>query len=250
MIAYLARQDLAQRFSGNTLGLAWALLAPVLQLAVFSFVFVVIFQARIPGLDSMGYVVYLSMGMWPWFAFSDAVARGASAYTDQAGLLAKVAIPPWQLVAARVITGFGLHGAGFLLILLLLWLLTPNLSPQYLPLTLLAWLSLAGVAFGLAIVLSIFHVFFRDLQQIVQYALTAVMFMTPILYSAQMGPETLRNAQQFNPFADAIAGIRDPLMSGDLSHALPLTALVAALLLLLLAALLYRRFRPHLVDFL
>jgi len=250
MIVYLARQDLAQRFTGNTLGLAWALVAPVLQLALFAAVFVLIFKARVPGLDSMGYVVYLSMGMWPWFAFSDAVGRGALACTDQAGLLTKVAIAPWKLVAARVLTAFGLHGAGFLLVLLLLWLSTPHLLPHYLPLTLLAWTGLAALAFGAAIVLSILNVFFRDLQQILQYALTALMFLTPILYSAEMGPAGLREAQRYNPFADLIGGIRGPLMSGDLSHALPWVGLLAAAVMLLLAAWVYRRFRPHLVDFL
>ncbi len=250
MIAYLARQDLAQRFSGNSLGLSWALLAPVLQLALFAFVFGMIFQARIPGLDAAGYVAYLSLGMWPWLAFSDAVARGSTALTDNSGLLAKVAIEPWQLVAARVLTAFMLQGAGFVVVLILLWAFTPHVEPIYLPLTLLAWVILAAIAFGAAICLSIVHVFFRDLQQIVQYGLTAIMFLTPILYSAEMGPPAIRELQRFNPFADLVAGIRDPLMSADLSHILPLTGLAFAIATLLLAGGMYRRFRRHIVDFL
>lgn len=250
MITYLVRQDLAQRFSGNTLGLAWALVLPVLQLALFAVVFVFIFKARIPGLDGAGYVVYLSLGMWPWFAFSDAVGRGTTTFTDQAGLLSKVAIAPWHLVAARVLAGFALHGAGFLLVLLLLWLLTPHVSPQFLPFTLLAWAALLAIAFGAAICLAIVNVFFRDLQQMVTYGLTAAMFLTPILYSAQMGPPAMLTWQQWNPFAATIAGIRDPLMSQSIATALPLTALALALLLLLLARWLYARYRPHVVDFL
>lgn len=250
MIAYLARQDLAQRFSGNSLGLSWALLAPVLQLALFAVVFGLIFQARIPGLDAAGYVAYMSLGMWPWLAFSDAVARGSTACTDHAGLLAKVAIAPWQLVAARVLTAFILQGAGFVVVLILLWVFTPHVVPLYLPLTLLAWATLAAIAFGAAICLSIIHVFFRDLQQIVQYALTAIMFLTPILYSAEMGPPSIRELQRFNPFADVVAGIRDPLMTGELGHVFPLAGLVFAGVILLLAGWMYRRFRRHIVDFL
>ncbi len=250
MIFYLFKQDLAQRFTGNTLGLAWAILVPVLQLALFAFVFALIFKARIPGLDGIGYVAYLSMGMWPWFAFSDAVVRGANAYTEQASLLSKVAIAPWQLVAARVLSGFALHGAGFIAVLLLLWIFTPYLLPLYLPLTLLAWLALGLIALGMAISLSVLNIFFRDLQQIVQYGLTAAMFMTPILYSVDVGPPVMQQMQRFNPFADAVFGIRDPLMSGDLSHALPVTALAFAVVMLLVAAWLYRRFRHHMLDFL
>lgn len=250
MIVYLARQDFAQRFSGNTLGLAWALLAPVLQLALFALIFVFIFQARVPGLDRAGYVVYLSLGMWPWFAFSDAVVRGTTTFSDQAGLLAKVAIEPWHLVAARVISGFVLHGAGFLLVLLLLWLMTSHASPIWLPSTLLAWAVLALIAFASAIALSVLNVFFRDLQQMVQYAVTALMFLTPILYSAQAGPAAMIAWQRWNPFAGVVAGIRDPLMNGSLDNVLPLNGLLLGAALLLLARWLYRRLRPHLVDFL
>jgi len=250
VIRYLIAQDFAQRFSGNILGLAWALVAPVLQLALFAFVFVLIFKARVPGLDGLGYVVYLSMGMWPWFAFSDAVARGTTAITDQASLLAKVAIAPWQLIAARVAGGFILHGIGFIAVLLLLWIGSPHLQPAYLPLTLLAWAALAALALALAMIFAIIHVFVRDLQQIVVYGLTAAMFLTPILYAADLGPPELQALQRFNPFADAIFGIRNPLMSGDLGHALPITTLACAGMGLLVATWLYRRFRPHLLDFL
>ncbi len=250
MISYLARQDFAQRFTGNTLGVAWAVLAPVLQLALFAFVFGLVFQARIPGLDGLGYVVYLSLGMWPWFAFSDAVSRGATALTDQATLLGKVALPPWQLVAARVLTAFGLHGGGFLVVLVALSVFTPHVNPAYLPLTLLAWMALAAIALASAIILSVIHIFFRDLQQIVQYGLTAVMFLTPILYSVDAVPAAIGAIQAGNPFNGAIAGIRDPLMSGDLAHAVPWLAWCFAAVLALLAAAIYRRFRAHLVDFL
>ncbi len=102
MISLLVRQDLRQRFTGNILGAAWAVLAPLLQLLVFAVVFVQIFKARVPGLDERGYVAFLALGMWPWFAFSEAVARGVSALTDSAGLLAKVAVPTWDVVTARV----------------------------------------------------------------------------------------------------------------------------------------------------
>lgn len=250
MIDYLVRQDLSQRFTGNTLGMVWVGLGPLLQLALFAFVFGLIFQARVPELGPMGYVSYLALGMWPWFAFSDAVGRGSTSYTEQAGLLEKVAIEPWLLVIARVIAAFLLHGAGFLLVLLLLSAITSFISFWLLPVTLLAWLALLVLAAGMAVVLSVFNVFFRDMQQIVQYALTAAMFLTPILYSSTTGPGTLRSLQEWNPFASMIFGIRDPLVYGDLSHVIPWTGLAAGLICGLLAWWCYRRFRPHLVDFL
>src|SRR5690606_25453159 len=80
------RLDLAARFQGNVAGAAWTVLAPLLQLAVFFLVFVHIFGQRVPGLSGTGVVAFLALGFWPWFAFSEAIARATTALPDHAGL--------------------------------------------------------------------------------------------------------------------------------------------------------------------
>jgi ABC-type polysaccharide/polyol phosphate export permease len=62
LLRLFVRQDLRQRFSGNVLGIAWAGLSPLLQLALFALVFVHIFKARVPGLTGSGYVAFLALG--------------------------------------------------------------------------------------------------------------------------------------------------------------------------------------------
>jgi lipopolysaccharide transport system permease protein len=250
MLLYFARQDLVQRFTGNALGIAWAVLAPLLQLALFAFVFSVIFKARVPGLDGMGYVAFLSLGMWPWFAFAEAVSRGTTALTDNASLLGKVAVPLWSLVGARVLTAFGLHGLGFLLVVAVLTFLQPDVSPRYLPVALPAWLGMLALACAFALILAICNVFLRDLQQIVAYVLPAVMFLSPILYSSAMAPEAMGVWFRINPVAGFVDAIRAPLLFQQMDQALPMQAFVSTLVLLAVAFLLYRRLRASVVDFL
>lgn len=250
MLGLLVRQDLRQRFTGNVLGLAWAALAPLLQLAVFALVFVHIFRARVPGLDERGYVAFLALGMWPWFAFSEALARGASALTENAGLLSKVAVSTWDVVAARVLSAFLIHGGGFLLVLLVLILWQGGLAWTWLPLTLPAWAGVFVLALALAQALAIASVFARDVQQMLGHVLTAWMFLTPILYDPSLLPASFRPWLALNPMSALIQGIRAPLLLGDAAAAWPWQALLWPALALALALAMHRRFRPHVREFL
>jgi lipopolysaccharide transport system permease protein len=247
---YFCRQDLTQRFTGNALGTGWALIAPILQLALFAFVFGLIFKARVPGLDGLGYVAFLSLGMWPWFAFAEGVARGAGALTEQVGLLSKVAVSPAVLVCARVLTAFGLHGIGFLLVVAVLAALSTPVSLWWLPLALPGWIALLILAMAAALVLSITQVFVRDLQQIVAYGLVALMFLSPILYPAEMLPATMAWWGEINPIAGIVQSIRLPLLYAQWPGVEALLPIVTGSVLLLLAGLFYRRMRRSVIDFL
>ncbi|MCX7557053.1 ABC transporter permease [Xanthomonadaceae bacterium JHOS43] len=250
MLWLLVQQDLRQRFTGNVLGAAWAVLAPLLQLLVFALVFVHIFKARVPGLDERGYVAFLALGMWPWFAFSEAVARGATALTDSAGLLGKVAVSTWLVVAARVISAFIVHGVGFVLVAVLLTVWQGQVSLGWWPLTLPAWIGMFALALALAQIGAICNVFARDTQQILNYLLTAWMFLTPILYARSLVPAMFEPWMQINPMAGLIAAIRDPLLWREAGAVFPFASLIVAAVALLLAWAMHRRFRPHVREFL
>ena len=93
ILRFIAR-DLKNRFAGSFSGGLWALLQPLLQLAVYSFVFVHVFKARIPGADAPGYLPFLVVALWPWTAFAEAVLRSTTAIQDNAALIGKVARQP------------------------------------------------------------------------------------------------------------------------------------------------------------
>lgn len=250
LLRHFVRQDLAQRYAGQLTGLAWIALAPLLQLALFALVFGHIFRARVPGLDGAGYVAFLALGMWPWFAFSEAVTRAASAVTDHGRLLNKVAVPPEVLIAARVVTPFLLHAIGFLLVLGAIVALGTPLHPQALPMVLGAWGALLVLALGVGAIAAVVQVFVRDLAQLVAYLLTAWMFLSPVLYTRDMVPDAMRGWMHVNPLAGIVEAARDPLLFGRGDALALVLAAGAALAVLALAALLFRRVRPHLHDFL
>lgn len=250
MLRLLVTQDLRQRFTGNVLGAAWAVLAPLLQLLVFAVVFVHIFRARVPGLDERGYVAFLALGMWPWFAFSEAVARGASALTDSAGLLGKVAVSTWDVVTARVIGAFIIHGVGFIAIMLLLAWWLGQITLGWWPVMLPGWIGMFALALAMAQITAICNVFARDTQQILTYLLTAWMFLSPILYDQSLVPDMFKGWMYLNPMTELIATIRDPLIWREEGAHFPGMALLMSGLSLVLAVLMHRRFRPFVREFL
>lgn len=243
------RQDLRQRFSANLLGIAWAVLAPLLQLAVFNLVFVHILKARVPGLEGGTYLVFLALGFWPWFAFSEAIARGNTAITDHSGLASKVAVPRAIPVMAAVITAFLLHGLGYLLVLVALAAFGPGLIWAQLPMAILYWVPLFAMAAGLALTLAAVQVFIRDLAQTIGLLITLWFFLTPIIYAPETVPGGLARWLAFNPVTGVVDAQRAllPGLTG-----LPMSGVatwLGAALLPLLGFAVFRRLRPHLEEF-
>lgn len=248
-LGVLVRLDFASRRTFRSHGLLQLVVLPLAQLGVYAFVFTQIFKARIPGLDGAGYIAFLAIGMWLWFAFSEAVSRGSTALIDNAALCGKAAISLPLLVAARVVTAFAVHGAGLVVVLLILVALGMPLVWAQLPALAAGWLLLLPMAMAMAMIAAIVVLFARDFQQIVPLLLTVVLFLSPILYSTQMLPDWGRTLQWINPPGLAIAFARDALLwqaeAGLLAGAAIGTAVSG-----LLAWAMYRRLRPVLVDYL
>lgn len=249
MILLFVRLDLRQRFSGNLLGIAWALLAPILQLAVFNLVFVHILQARVPGLAGINYLVFLALGFWPWFAFSEALVRACTGITDHAGLANKVAVPRWMPVLAAVLTSFLLHGVGYALVLSILALWGVQLDWAMLPFALLHWLPLLTMACGVGLVLAALQVFIRDLAHAIGLMMTLWFFLTPIIYAADIVPATLVPWLILNPVIGVIDAQRALLPGLGAMPGSEISTWLGGLILPLAGVLFYRRLRPHLEEF-
>src|SRR5699024_756579 len=180
LLGRLTRREIRSRFIGSASGWIWLILNPLLLLAVYSFVFGVIFQARVPpGLD-VPFVAWLAVALWPWLMFSEGVLTGAKAIRDHAALISKVALPRELLVLASVSAVFVLHLTGYLAVFVVLALLGIELHWLGLPRLLLALLSLYVLTTGLALGLSAIQIYVRDLEQALPTLFMFWFFLTPI----------------------------------------------------------------------
>lgn len=247
----LARRDLRNRYLGSFSGGAWALLQPLVQLAVYAFVFGYIFRQRLPGADAPGYVPFLVVVMWPWTAFAEAVSRATTAIQDNASLIGKVALPRAALVLAPVMASFAIHGVGFLGLLLVMLLTGAGIAPAGLALMLPALALLFLFALGLALLLSALQVFVRDIAPALPQILMLWMFLSPVFYGRYVMPEWVRPWFDLNPMTGFAEYLRFALLNmpapGLRAVACSITAVVVVLALGLFA---FRRLQRHFEDFL
>lgn len=250
LAAHFIRRELRERYRGSFTGFGWALLQPLLQLAIYAFVFVEIFKARLPGADAPGYVPFLIVGLWPWVAFSDALVRATVAIESNAGLIGKVALPRAVLVLAPCAASFLLHIGGFVAIVIVLALAGQGASLAWLPLALMLYVPLFVLAFGIALVFAAAQVFVRDLAQVLGQVLMLVMFASPVFYTRANLPEPWQPWLDLNPFTFYAEGFRSLLLGyGTFDLRGLAIACAVAIAALVIGRWVFRRLDPHFEDF-
>lgn len=248
---HFIRRDIRNRYLGSFSGGLWSLLQPLIQLAVYGFVFVYVFKARVPGADAPGYVPFLALALWPWVAFSESITRATTAIQDNAALIGKIALPREVLVFAAVAASFLIHVAGFCAIVLALRLFGVPVDLLGVPLALCGFVQLFMLALGCAFLCAAFQVFVRDLAPALPQLLMLWMFASPVFYAREQLPERYQGWLDFNPFTHYAEFFRAVLLhAGEISVTAQALSLLVALGALLLGFAAFRRLAPHFEDFL
>lgn len=178
LLGNLVRKELKVRYKNSALGFAWSLLNPAMLMVVYTIVFQVILQAGIPY-----FPIYLLSGLLAWNLFSASLAGGANSITGNHSLVNKVYFPREILPLAAV----GAASVHFLLQATVL-LATIAISPLEFDLR-WVWLAVPAVAVlllvaaTLAIFLSAVNVYARDTQHLLELALLAWVWLTPVIYA-------------------------------------------------------------------
>lgn len=251
LLGPLVGREIRSRFIGSASGWVWLILNPLLLLAVYSFVFGVIFQARVPpGLD-MPFVAWLAVALWPWLMFSEGVLKGAQSIREHAALISKVSLPRELLVLASVSAVFLLHLAGYLAVFAVLVSLGIELHWSGLPRLLLALGSLYVLTAGLALALSAIQVYVRDLEQALPTVFMFWFFLTPILYAPSLLPTEFAVWLDFNPLTWWMAEIRAGMLHAQPAPGWPaLLMLLGSLVTAWIGHRIFRRLSPFFEDFL
>ncbi|MEM6795717.1 MAG: ABC transporter permease [Acidobacteriota bacterium] len=190
LLVTLTQRELKARYRGTTLGFLWSLVTPLLLLAVYTFVFNVVFQPRDPSVAEAGpYALFLATGVIPWIWVQTSWLEGSNALIANAGLISKAAFPASLLPVVSVFSNL-VHLLLALPILAVAFLLTDALVEPtrftwtalwFLPIILLQLPLVAGLTLGTAAL----NAHFKDVKDILANLLTLLFFTTPILYSLE-----------------------------------------------------------------
>jgi lipopolysaccharide transport system permease protein len=249
LLANFLHREITSRYAGAAGGVAWALVHPLAQLAIFAAVFGTILRVPESQLGGLGFTAFLAIALWPWFMFAEGVQRAVASVPGNASLIRKVAFPHELLVFASVGASFAIHATGWVAVLaaLSLWGEPIRWTGLALALPLLA----AQFAFtvGVGAFLAALHVVLRDVEQALGLVLMMIFYATPIVYPLGMVPEPYRGWLSLNPLAYVVARYRELLlgggwMSGDLA------VLAASVVVLAAGIWFFRRLSPYFEDLL
>lgn len=251
LLASFVRREVMSRYAGSVSGLAWTLLHPLAQLAIFAFVFSHIFRIGIPeGYHGVSYLAFVAAALWPWIMFSEGLQRAMGSIAANAGLVRKVAFPHRLLVFSAVLGSFAVHCVGFAVILVALRLAGEPVRFTALPLAFLLLIPYALLAAGVGAALAALQTLLRDVEHVVQVALLVLFYASPILYPASIAPASVQAFLRLNPLGWLSERMREVLLqgqglvAGDLAMALACAALFGAGLWF------FERLSPHFEDFL
>ena len=214
LILSLARRELLARYKGSVLGIIWAVLNPVVMIAIYTFIFAEIFGARFGGSHSpWDYALYLFCGLLPWTMFQETLQASATTIVTHANLVKRVVFPLEALPIAQALSALANQMFGTLVLLVAVVALRQGLhaSILWLPLLIVPQLLLT---LGAAWLIAALGVFLRDIAQGISLFLMAWMYLTPIIYPESLVPERYRPLININPFSPLIRSYRLTLIEG------------------------------------
>lgn len=206
------RREFSVRYARSLLGVGWALLQPVALIFVYTLIFSKLMAERLP-LDGspFGYGLYLCAGLFAWSLHAEIVTRSANMFLEQAALLKKVAFPR---LCVPAIVGLGAT-LNYLIVLALFLVVLVALgrSPGLGVLMLIPLLAAQLIfSLGVGLIVGVLNVFFRDVGHLVAIGLQLWFWLTPIVYPADILPESVRALLALNPMATLIAAWQKALV--------------------------------------
>ncbi len=253
LIWRLSRNDFKKRYAGSYLGTIWAMVPPIVTVAMYWVVFDRIFgsgpQVTYTG-GEVPYVLFLTAGLVPWFFFSDAVMGGMTSLMEYNYLVKKVVFKVSILPIIKVTAAMFVH-IGFSVVLVLIaafYGYTPTVyTLQLFYYTFCEYVFILGLSYATcAIVL-----FFRDLQNLISIIMQVGMWATPILWNINTLREKYKPFIKLNPMTYIVEGYRSAVYEQQWfwEHFYSSTYFwIVTALLFVVSALIFKKLKPMFAD--
>jgi ABC-type polysaccharide/polyol phosphate export permease len=215
----LTLRELRGKFKRSALGWLWSVINPLASTAIYSVVFGVFFDVRVPVGDPSGlhvYALFLVCGLLPWTYVTNALTGATQSITMNEGLIKKVYFPRAVLPGAATLAWLASFGVE-LIVLAVVLIVAGNMVIPWIPVVIVLIVLQTGFIFGIGLMLSAFNAYFRDVQHFLAIALNIWFYATPILYPPELlddQPELVRTLiLDVNPMSVFVDSYRDVLYS-------------------------------------
>jgi lipopolysaccharide transport system permease protein len=217
LLYFLAWRDILVRYKQTVIGIAWALLRPLLAMIISTIVFGHL--AKLPS-EGAPYTILVFAAMLPWQFFSSSLSECSNSLINNSQLISKVYFPRLIVPASTVVVSFvDFLISGIILLALMAWY---DFVPSWRITTLPIFIIIAfGAAIGGGLWLAALNVKYRDFRHIVPFIVQFGFYISPVAYSSTVVPEKWRLIYSLNPMVGVIDGFRWAILGGKSSIYLP-----------------------------
>ena len=241
---FLVWRDIKILYAQTILGFAWAILNPLIQIALFTIIFGKI--AKLPT-EGIPYVLFSTVAIIPWTYMSMAMTQSSESLVTNQNMLGKIYFPrlifPMTPVLSRLID-FSISLA-ILVVVLVYYRVTPTWNLIFLPMFVL---MMVCVPAGVGMWLSALAIRFRDVKFAMRYVIQLLMYTAPIVYSASAISQEYRIIYSLNPLVGVIEGFRACLLGASMPWQYILPGIITSIALVVGGALYFKRMERVFVD--
>jgi lipopolysaccharide transport system permease protein len=212
LVYFLIWRDIKVRYKQAALGVAWAIIQPILTMVIFSVIFGKF--GKLPTDNSIPYPLFTFAALLPWQLFANALQRSGTSLVGSAHLITKIYFPRLVIPISAVVGGIVDFGISFIILIgmMIYYKVYPTWNILWIiPFTILTLIT----ALAVGLWLSAMNVRYRDVQQMIPFLIQAWMFASPVAYSAKMITDRAwQLIYGLNPLAGIIQGFRWSLLGG------------------------------------
>jgi lipopolysaccharide transport system permease protein len=207
LLTQMTRRDLLLRYKQTIMGFGWAVFMPLVNTAVFSVIF-----TRVAPLDTgVPYPLFAYCGLLVWNFFASSLRFSVISLTSNTSLVTKVYFPreifPFSAVIVCLVDA--LVGSTVLVALMAYYGIWPSASIVYLPLVVIVHLMFTA---GVALLLAMANLFFRDVKYLFEVVITVWMFTTSVLYPVSLVGGRTGALLALNPMTPIVDAYRAVLL--------------------------------------
>jgi len=183
LFSQLVRRELRRKYQGSVLGVVWYLVNPLVLMAVYG----VMLGPLLKAVNYADYPIFILAGLSVWLFFAQGLLAAASSFIEQAGLVSKVSFPR-EMIPAAAVTVQLIPMVAMLVVLVPVALAVRGTAGPAVLLLLPLIACLFALTLGLALIASVLHAYFRDVQPILAAVLLPWFFISGVLFSLQQLP--------------------------------------------------------------
>lgn len=241
---FLVWRDIKVLYAQTILGLAWAVLNPLVQIVIFSIVFGKV--AKIPT-DGIPYILFSTVGIIPWTYMSESMSMATQSLITGQAVLGKVYFPRLLFPATPVLSKMVDFGISMMIVVgvCIHFRVYPTWNLLLFPVLVILMMSISA---SVGLWLSALAIRFRDVRHAMPFAVRMLMYSAPVVYSASSIPESYRMLYSLNPIVGVIEGFRACFLGTPIPWQFIWPGVITAAILFLSGLQYFKRMEKIFVD--